>query len=411
MGLLNLKRVSRSSLQRALGAPIGIDFGASSLKVLQVSSEAPPSLVTAGCVDTPENLLHNVKRRIEFQMEALPGLVQSLPLKGRRAVCAIPSALTFCKHAQFVRQDGLPPEVLADTMLTEQLGRDATTLVRRLIEVREADRTSGTGKAEYVCLATGREVVEKLMKSMRAAKLEPVGMHSEFEALLRAFGEVNRREADANRATVYLDLGCAQTRVIIAHGTKLVFARSIELGGYALDECLSKELACTFEQARRARLSMADLSPAARPGAPRVAARATGDEGGVCVEDDRRADGVAPGLTEDVALGPSVSPAPAGASLSEPLEILTDEIGMCIRYHDAMFRQSRVTGVVFVGGEARHRGLCQHIAKTLRLPAQVADPLARFARTGSEKVVGVDLRQAQPGWTVAVGLCLSPTDL
>lgn len=410
MGLLNLKRVSRAGLQRALGAPIGIDFGASSLKVLQVTSDETPAIVAAGCVETPENLLHNVKRRIEFQMEALPGLISSLSFKGRRAVCGIPSALTFCKHAQFVRQEGLSVEVLADTMLTEQLGRDASTLVRRLIEVREADRAAGPGKSEYVCLATGREVVDKLMKAMRAAKLEPVGMHSECEALLRAFGDVNRREVDAARATLYLDLGCMQTRVLIAHGSKLVFARTIEIGGYALDECLSKELACTFEEARRKRLAMADLVVPSRPLAP-AATRPSGGEGGVCVEDDRRSGAPAPGMSDDVTAAPPAARAPQGASLREPLEILTDEISMCIRYHDAMFRQSRASGVVFVGGEARHRGLCQHVARTLRLSAQVADPLARFARGDGEKVVGIDLRQPQPGWAVAVGLCLSPTDL
>ena len=64
-----------------------------------------------------------------------------------------------------------------------------------------------------------------------------------------------------------------------------------------------------------------------------------------------------------------------------------------------------------MGGESRHLGLAQHIARTLRLPAQVADPMAGVARTGKETTTGVDFRQPQPGWAMCLGLCMSPTDL
>jgi Tfp pilus assembly PilM family ATPase len=412
MGLLSFKRVGHVGLPRHQGAPVAVDFGASALKVLQITDDETPTLLAAGCVSTPDNLLHNVKRRLDFQFEALPGLVGSLPLKGRRAVCAIPSALTFCKHAQLPRQEGMPTEVLADAMLTEQLGRDASTLVRRVIEVPETDRIGG-GKGEYICLATGREIVEALMKSLKAAKLEVVGMHSEFEAALRAFGHLTRREEDKRRATLYLDIGCGHTRVTIAHGPTLVFARTIEIGGRMLDECLAKELVCTLDQARASRLAMAELVTVAPARAPAVAAAAVGlaSEGGVLVTEDRRGEHPAPGLSGNLNRPPVRAVAPPGASLREPLEILTDEIGMCVRYHDAMFRSVRVSAIVFVGGEARHRGLCQHIARTLRMPAQVADPLARVARSDSQKTVGVNLAEPQPGWAVAVGLCQSPTDL
>ena len=84
---------------------------------------------------------------------------------------------------------------------------------------------------------------------------------------------------------------------------------------------------------------------------------------------------------------------------------------MRLRYHDSQFPGKRVDRAMFVGGEARHRGLCQAVARALRLPAQMADPLARIARTGAEPALGVDLKQPQPGWAVALGLCLSPTDL
>lgn len=84
---------------------------------------------------------------------------------------------------------------------------------------------------------------------------------------------------------------------------------------------------------------------------------------------------------------------------------------MSLRYHASLFPRNPVERAVFVGGEARHAGLCEHVARSLRLPAEVADPTARLARAGNEACVGVDLSCPQPGWAVPLGLCLGPTDL
>lgn len=413
MGLINRKRVTNAAIQRALGAPIGIDFGTGALKVLQLHGEGPYSLVTAGCIETPRNLLSNPRQRLEFQIESLPKLVSTLPLKGRRAACAIPVPLTFCKHAQFPKQDGMPPEVLADTMLTEQLGRDASTLISRLIEVPTPSRVSN--KTEYICIATGREVIDKLMKALRAAKLEIVGIHSEFEAALCAFYEVNRRTADQHSAALYLDIGTGNTQCFIGHGRDLAFARTIDVGGFALDNCLAKDLACSADQAHKARLAMGDLTNRTAPepvAAPVSHAANAGedDDGSVLVAEERRAGHGAAGESVSTRNAPQFAPETSHA-FRETLEILTDEIGMGIRYHDAMFPDNRVSEVVFLGGESRHRPFCQHIAKSIRLPAKVSDPFSRLERTGNEKAVGFDPATPQPGWAVAVGLCQSPTDL
>ncbi len=398
-------------------SPIAIDFGSSSLKVLQITNNEPPVLMCAGQVQTPGNLIENIARRLDFQIAALPGLIKSLSVKGRRAVCAIPSPLTFCKNMQLPKQDGLAPEILADTMLTEQVGRDATTMVRKLIKVE----SSGTAPAnsqrnEYICLASGNEVIEKLMAALRSAKLEVVGMHSEFESILQAFAYINKRQSDAETSTLYLDIGCTQSCVVIGHGTKMVFARNMNFGGLSLDSALAREANITIDNARQRRLAMDDLVPIHTPQrtpAVHAAKPTTGDEvsSTTMVAQERRAGLPAPGTSSPLDTLEEASVAPMGASLAEPLEICTDEINMCIRHHDAMFKHQPVESIVFVGGEARHRGLCQHIARTLRLPARVADPMARFVRDGSEHIDSIDITSPQPGWTVAAGLCQAPTDL
>ena len=64
---------------------------------------------------------------------------------------------------------------------------------------------------------------------------------------------------------------------------------------------------------------------------------------------------------------------------------------------------------MFVGGEARHRSLCQQIARQMSLAAQVGDPMVRMGRTSDVGVEsGIDRRQPQPSWAVAIGLSMGP---
>ncbi|MCC6675972.1 MAG: pilus assembly protein PilM [Phycisphaerales bacterium] len=416
-GLLN-----QANALNPVSPPIAIDFGVSALKVLQVAAGEPPGLVAAACLDTPDNLMQDHQARLAMQMEALPKLVRHGGFKGKRAVCAIPTPMAFCKHIQIQRPEGASTLGMAQGALAGQLGCDPSALVLRHFEIGPA----AGGRQEVICLATSRDLVGRLMHAIRAAKLEPVGIHSEFVATLRAFDYITKRADDQRLATLFLDLGMTSTKAMIAHGRDLVFARVIEVGGRSFDQCVAAQQGASIDEARRRRLGLASLTRAeiAKP-EPITSGVAldpvmrgegpvslTGEaKGRANVALERRSGEAVPTLTADLRKDEPAEVAPEGVDLSEPLEILTDEISHCLRYHDSLFPGKKIDRAVFVGGESRQRGLCQHIAKVLRLPAQIADPMARVARTGSEPTAGIDLREPQPGWAVALGLCLSPTDL
>jgi type IV pilus assembly protein PilM len=378
--------------------PVAVDFGTGALKVLQISQGDRPSLVAAASLETPEDLLNDAAKRLSFQLDALPDLIKAGQFKGKRAACALPAGQTFCKHMQFQQEPGIPLATLIKTAVPAQLKCDPGAVVLKHVEVGPVARTN---KTEVICMAAAREMVERFMAALKAARLEPVGMHSEFTAMLRAFDSITRRDQDAALTTLYLDVGAGCTKVAIAHGRSLVFARTIEVGGRHLDAAICKSLKCSAGQARKQRLSMTTFEAA------RTAAPVEGLTGRLAFI------AAPPAGATAVAERPAGQPdtAAEAAALSEPLEILTDEISMCLRYHEAIFPDQRVGRAIFIGGESRQRGLCQHIARTLRLPAQVADPLAQLTRSGGEPTLHVDLGEPQPGWAVALGLCLCPTDL
>jgi type IV pilus assembly protein PilM len=382
--------------------PIAIEFGTGALKVLQVDGAEPPALIAAAKLDIPPEIIHDAKKRWEFQLSALGKLVKKGGFKGKRAVCAIPAWRTSVKHLQFPKTEGVPVATLVEAAIPAQLGVDPSTLVYRFIEIN-SDRPAG--KIDVILISVHREVVDQLMMALVDAKLEPVGMHSEFLCSLRAFDHLHRREGDLLLNTLYIDIGATNTKVMIAHGRDLVFARLINVGGHNLDEAIAKQAAVTESQARRMRYDLDNVVATATV-APRMH-----ESSAAAPENDRRKIDTPDGFSGDVLAQPQVPVGPSDVDLAEPLEILTDEVRLCLRYHASQFPSRKVERVVFVGGESKHRGLTQYLARALRLPAQVADPLARVARTGKEPVAGLDMKQAQPGWAVALGLCLAPTDL
>ena len=412
--------------------PIAIDFGVSSLKILQIEGGDSPALIAAASAEVPDSLRDDAAKRFAFQFQALPKVIRAAGFKGRRAVCALPAAQMFCKHMQFPKTEGVDLKALVEAAIPQHLGCTPDTLIYRhvLVDGASPQGAGAGGKSEVVCLAAARDLVSRMMQAVRDARLECVGMHPECTAALAAFGHVNRRVEDAKSATLYLDLAHGTTKVSIGHGSDLVFAKTIPMAGRELDNAVARMLDVDITEARARRLASAELVaipvPAPKtPGAASLASIASGgprsrnasgvtsesDSIGAVVEEDRRSGMTPAGFSTDVRLQPESPIVGPEFDLTDQLEVLTDEVAGCMRYYEAIFPGRRVQRAIFVGGESRHRGLCQHIAKRLRLPAQVADPLARMARTGKEPCAGVDFSQPQPGWTVALGLSLCPTDL
>jgi type IV pilus assembly protein PilM len=405
MGFDALKRIKQFGAE-LLGQPspsIGVDFGVATLKLLQVQAGEPPSLIAAAAVDTPLELMADDAQRLKFQLEALPDLLRQGRFQGRRVVCSIPASQTWCKHLQLPKADGVPMGDQVMAAASAQLECDPSALVYRHLEVEGA--TCGAGKTEVICMATPREFVRRLVAGLKECRMEPVGMHSEFSATVRCFEPVNRREADQSKTTLYLDVGGGGTKIMIAHGPRMVFARTAGVGGRQFDETIVRQTKWDLREAHATRMTMEDLFPS-RKAAP-AAAPSSPLPGLAILSAGMRSAGAEPAV--------AAAPAPAASvpqpDLSEPVEMLTDEIQLSLRYHDSLFPGRKAERVIFLGGESKSRALCQAIARALRLPAQLADPLARVGRTGGEPCVNVDLRQPQPGWAVPLGLAMSPTDL
>jgi len=402
-------------------SPIAIDFGADSLKLLQIVPSDPPQLVAAASVELPDQARLDPESRKTFFSQALKEALKSHPFKGRRAICSVPAYQTLVHHLQVSPSDDESViESQIHQHLRQRLNVEPLRMVVRHFQVGQVIR-DGTAKEEVICLAVSREAALGCISMVQRAKLEVVGMHSEPLAILRAFSHLYRRDNDANRVVCFVDLGSATTKVVIAHGTEMKFAKTIHFAGEHFTRSLAKAEGLTFCDARLARIQRVtdgvDQSsvPPASEQEPIVLGppKRGGGVGGSGVSDlSPQSVARAAAVTEtSTQQSPIVKPA-VNNHLGDALDCLLDELLLCVRYHQSTFSNRPIEKIVFLGGESRQVWICQKIARTLRIGAQLGDPMARLVSVNQvRKSVGLDLRKPQPGWAVPVGLCLSEANL
>lgn len=361
-------------------APLAIDFGTSALKLLLVTGNDRSSLGAAAMVATPEELVDKPVDRLTYQIDALAPLIKAAGIKAKRAVASIPISMTHCKLVRAQAGENGRVDESVGSALALQLGRDPSTIVHRHYVLGDDARTSG--KTDAIAIAAMREHVDRIIGAIHNARLEPVGIHNEFTAIQNAFDSGPSKGGKSDESVMYLDIGFGSTKVVIVHGSRVTFVRAFEFGGTHLDRLLEKQLKLHRVEAQKQRLSLSSCSPSESAGGQAVA-------------------------VAEPAIGP-IGPRP---DLSEGVGAICDEVSTCLRFHDSAYPGRGVDRLVFCGGESRHTPMCESIARALRIRSQVADPLSRLARSGGEVALGVDVNQTQPGWAVAYGLCVSPTDL
>ncbi len=387
------------------GLPIAVDFGASALKILQLNPGDPPGFAAAAAVDTPHELLDDPSARLAFQVEQLPALVRGGGFKGKRAVCLIPACLTHTTHVQVPKGDPASVESAAKIAVSMQLSCSPDALVVRHHEVGPAHEA---GKSEVITVAASRGVVSRLMSGLASAKLEPVGMRTEAVALLRGFNALNLTSSDD--VCLYLDLGYTATKAVIAKGNRLLLARTIELGGRSLDEEIARRRKISIERSHRCRMECTEFSGVERAPVASVTGLGLGGEprSARVGESGLRMPPPRAEIFDRTEPRRSVSVVP---DVSETLEMLGDEVAMCLRYHHSLFPDAPVTRAVLTGGESRQLTLCRSLAGVVRVAVQAGDPTRALLRSGKEPTVGVDATAPMPGWAAVLGLGLCPTDL
>lgn len=345
--------------------PIGIDLGSAAAKMVQLRRvEQQLELAAAARIEIPPDRRNGMQARLSFLDGPLRELLKTQDFKGHRCILALPAEAVFIEH---IRTPKLPSDQLEQALRQELKGKlpfDPADAVIRSVVAGEI-YSEGQAGQEVIVIAASQEVVDAHLEFARRSRLTVTALNVEPCAIVECFARLFRRSEDSRLASLFLDMGEANTQAVIAHGAKLAFARNITFGARHMDEAASARLGVSVEEMAAVREKLAD-------------------------------DGEQSAQAEHVY-----------EAMREALEKMVDEVTKCLRYYDSVFPSQPVERAIFLGGQALDRRLCQWIAQRINLPSQIGDPLARIVRPpGVGQTVGLDRRQAQPAWAVAVGLSL-----
>jgi len=272
-------------------------------------------------------------------------------------------------------------------------------------------------KQEVILMAAAKDMVTNLLDAAARAKLDVIGMNVEPKAMIECFAQVYRRKTDAELTTCFVDIGLCASRAVIGRGKQIFFARNIPIGGEHFTRAAADALGVSFEEARLIRIKLCHAHPALDEHRERTTVAAANESSESVDHQFALLRGAASG-DESSNTAVIEAPAPVSATASRQFEVveeacqaplakLIEELNLCRRYYEATFPSAPVDRLMFLGGEARQRGLCQQIARELHLAAQVGDPLVRMGRLSDVGIEsGIDRRQPQPAWAVAIGLSM-----
>lgn len=301
---------------------------------------------------------------MRFQSEKIRAILNAGGFRGKAAILSLPAAATFL---QPIKVPVGPPDEVDGAVRKQLSGKLSYPVGSAVVRHVLAGMVYGGGgeMQERIVVAVPRSELDAHISMADRAGLEVTGVNVEACAVVECFSRLFRRTSDGHRVTLFIDIGAASTQVVLAQGSKMIFAHNLPLGGQDLDREVAEALKIPIEQARGIRLRM------------------NRERQHTAAEDD----------------------------LFRLLEArvchITDEIAQCLRYCESLFTNHAIECVVFVGGQSNDRRLCQGIAERLGLPAKVGDPMAGIVRSDqAEAAFGPDGGRPQPAWAVAIGLSL-----
>lgn len=337
--------------------PIGVDLGRRSVKLLQLSGDFS-RVVEAARWDLPADAEGaDAENRQMALTDGVRQLCNSRNFHGREAVLCLGGDQLFAQNIRVSR--GADAEV-SRLVTQEAAARIPYSIAEAEIRYLETtDIRQGDGaKRELVLLACHRPLLERQLKLVEDAGLQPVAVDVEPVALLRCYAKQSRRDEDRQQRAMLVHVGQSNTVVVIAQGNSPLFIKYVNIGG------------CHFDQAVATYLDMSiDASAMLR--------RHNGD---------RRSEQQDPEIARSI-----------GQAIRPIVERLGNELSLCMRYHSVTFRGQPLARMVLGGGEASTH-LTEYFSQALDLPCHLGDPLRSYK---SDLTLG---RQSQ--WDVAAGLAL-----
>ncbi len=344
--------------------PIGVDLGSSAAKLVQLRVlKDGIELSALGNIEIPQHIRKDQFARLDYFSHNIPKVLRADSFKGHKCILGLPAENTFVRHVKVPRLDPKATEAAVRRAAQSELPYPVNEAIIRHIVAGEV-YSEGEVRQEVIVVAIPLSTMDAYLGMTNRAGLEVVGVNVEPLALVQCFTGLFDWGTDDEKAVMYVDLGSVSTQVVIAHGTKVVFARNLPRGADQIDQAIAEGMNISEDDAHQRRLHVQQEH----------------------VTDAQRDE---------------IYKWTGGW-----LEAMGQNMEHCLRYYEAMFRKSGVDRMIFTGGQAKDRKLCQSLAQRMNLPAQIGNPMVGLKVGENAKAFLGENQSFRPGLTVGIGLSL-----
>ncbi|GLV47842.1 pilus assembly protein PilM [Thermus sp. LT1-2-5] len=372
-----------SKLFRPRVEALGLEVGASSLKLVELSGHPPALRAYAIRPIPPGTVVDGVVKEPGALAQEIRELFAEARTKKRYVVSAVPNPAVILRTLQVPK---MPPKEMEEAVRWEAERYIPFPIDEVILDFAPLDPLAEVAEGEQmeVMVAAARqEAVASLIEALREAGLTPLVLDVKPFAGLYPLEEELNKEPD--RIVVAVEIGAESTSLVLTRGDRPLAVRVLNLSGKDFTEAIAKSFGLDFLSA----------------------------------EDVKRTYGLATIPTEDEELlldfdaeRERYSPARIYDAIRPVLVDLTQEIRRSLEFFRVQLGDIQPDMGYLYGGGSRLRGLATLLTDTLGVNFQVPDPWASI-QVDPKRFDLERLREAGPELMVPMGLALrgvSPLD-
>ena len=347
---------------------IGLDIGSTAVRAAELSAGSTPTVIRAAQVPLAPGAVENGEvREPEAVAEALRQLWQQGGFKSRQVFLGVGNQRVV------VREIALP--YLPEKELRASLGFQVQEFIPMSVDEAVLDydpigefEQDDRRMLRMLLVAAQRVMVDQIVASVTAAKLEPMGLDLVPFALVRAVGTPDvTLDLEETGDEAVIDIGSHVTNIVVhARGTTR-FVRILPSGGRDITVAIARAVGIEDDAAERLKR-------------------------GLDLEDEP--EGPAPEDVREVALQRAGS--------------FVDEIRSSLEFYTAQTRDARIGRVLITGGGSRLEGLLDLMRQRIPVPV---DTGRVFEHVPSQLALSeAATAEAEPVLAIAVGLAIEGRD-
>lgn len=305
----------------------GIDIGSKSIKVIELTKNGKLfNLKSSGAVGyagvSPDKSID--EKDLVNIAEVLKKIIKQIGVFSKEVNLSLPEAAVFTRIIKFPL---LTEEEVASAVKWEAEQYIPIPFADAVIQYSILERNESTMQTSVLLVATPKVVVEKYVKILRLAGLTPISAETELTALARSI-------SPETGVSLLLDLGSSATDMAIVKNGRVVFTRSIPVGGEAFTRAVSQGLGITAAQA----------------------------------EEYKKTYGLTPGQLEGK----------VRSSLEPVLKLVIDEIKKAISFFQTEEKGEAPNSITITGGASNMPDVISYLATSLGIETVVGNPFTKL---------------------------------